>query len=88
MSRIEGKVRGYRALAQAYEVPLVVGVQFDAGDPYIGSQAVSMEPVSPWRWPEDLAGLLWIENQLPFRLVVRPNPGARRQLPQGLRPSD
>jgi hypothetical protein len=114
MSRIEGKVRGYRALAQAYEVPLVVTVgahrftgvtleqvddiltglpapkitcQFDAGDPYIGSQTVSLEPVRPWRWPEDLAGLLWIENQLPFRLAVRPNPTGRRKMPRALRPT-
>ncbi len=115
MSRIEGKVRGYRGLAQAYEVPLVVAVgahrftgvileqvddvltglpapkitfQFDAGDPYIGSQTVSMEPVPPWRWPEDLAGLLWIENQLPFRLAVRPNPAGRRQMPRRLLPAE
>jgi hypothetical protein len=57
--------------------------QFDAGDPYIGSQTVSMEPVPPWQWPEDLAGLLWIDNQLPFKLAVRPNPAAWRQLPPG-----
>ena len=111
MTRIEDKVRSYRALAEAYDVPLAVAVgahrftgvtldqvddlltglqapriifQFDAGDPYIGSQTVSMAPVPPWQWPGDLAGVLWIENQLPFRLSVRPNPAARRQLPPEL----
>jgi hypothetical protein len=63
-----------------------ISFQFDAGDPYIGAQSVRMAPVPPWQWPEDLAGLLWIENQLPFRLTVRPNRNARRQMPRTLLP--
>lgn len=61
--------------------------QFDAGDPWIGSQAVSLAPVPPWSWPDDLAGLLWIENQLPFSLVTRPNRDSRLARPPALRPS-
>ena len=34
-----------------------------------------------------LAGLLWIDNQLPFRLTTRPNPTARRQMPTAILPS-
>ena len=61
--------------------------QFDTGDPWIGTQTVSLAPVPPWTWPDDLAGLLWIENQLPFRLTGRPNQAARRQMPAALRSS-
>lgn len=55
--------------------------QFDYGDPYIGSQTVNWGPVPPWQWPDELAGLLWIENQLPFRLTARTNKTARRPMP-------
>jgi len=56
--------------------------QFNAGDPYIGkTQTVPWAPIPPWRWPEELSGLLWIENELPFGLVARPNSVARRQMP-------
>jgi hypothetical protein len=55
--------------------------QFGAGDPYIGEQTVRWAPIPPWQWPEELSGLLWIENELPFPLVARPNPGARRHMP-------
>lgn len=58
--------------------------QFDAGDPYVGQQAVRMAPVPPWRWPEDLAGLVWIDSHLPFPLTARPNPAGRHQMPQQL----
>jgi hypothetical protein len=61
--------------------------QFDAGDPWIGSQAVSLAPVPAWSWPDDLAGLLWIENRLPFGLVTRPNQDSRLAMPPALRPS-
>jgi hypothetical protein len=59
--------------------------QFDAGDPWIGSQTVSLAAVPAWSWPDDLAGLLWIENQLPFRLTTRPNQASRRQMLLALR---
>jgi hypothetical protein len=61
-----------------------ISFQFGPGDPYIGEQAVSTAPVPPWQWPEDLAGLLWIDSQLPFNLTPRPNPAARRQMPSAL----
>lgn len=111
MDRVEEKVRSYRDLAEAYEVPLVVAVgahrltgvtlqhiddmltglpspkitfQFNAGDPHIGEQTVSLVPVPPWPWPEDLAGLLWMDNELPFKFAARPNPNARRRMLQAL----
>jgi hypothetical protein len=52
--------------------------------PYVGEQAVSTAPVPPWQWPEDLASLLWIDSQLPFKLTPRPNPTASRQMPRAL----
>lgn len=55
--------------------------QFDAGDSYIGTQSVKLAAVPPWQWPEQLSGLLWIEDALPFTLIARPNPGARRLMP-------
>jgi hypothetical protein len=58
--------------------------QFNAGDPYIGEQIVNLAPVPPWTWPQDLAGLLWIDNLLPFEFTARPNPTARRQMPRAL----
>jgi hypothetical protein len=58
--------------------------QFSPGDPVIGQQTVQMGPVPPWDWPSDLAGLLWIANQLPFNLTTRPNPSARRPMPSML----
>ena len=61
--------------------------QFDAGDPYIGEQTVTTAPVPPWQWPEELAGLLWIENQLPFRLAACVNRSARRPMPRALLPT-
>lgn len=61
--------------------------QFDAGDPYIGSQTVRLAPEPAWSWPDALAGLLWIDNQLPFGLTARPNQEARRPMPSALSPS-
>ncbi len=58
--------------------------QFDAGDPYIGTQTVRLAPVPAWPWPDDLAGLLWIDNQLPFGLAARPNRATRRPMPPAL----
>ncbi len=114
MQRVEEKVRTYRGLAEAYDIPLMVAVgahrftgvtlehvkdmitglpspkmtfQFDTGDPYIGEQTVTAAPVPPWQWPEDLSGLLWIENQLPFRLAARVNQSARRLMPRALLPA-
>ena len=63
-----------------------VRFQFDASDPYIGTQTINLEPVAPWKWPGDLGGLLWIENQLPFNLTARPNPKADRGMPMELMP--
>jgi hypothetical protein len=62
--------------------------QFDYGDPYIGEQTLTAAPVPPWPWPEQLSGLLWIENQLPFQIAAKVNPHLRRQMPQALRPRD
>ena len=62
------------------EAPTIT-FQFNAGDPYIGTREVKMAPVPPWRWPQELSGLLWIENKLPFELIARPNPTALRQMP-------
>ncbi len=111
MEQVRQKVRTYRALAQQYDVPLLVGVgahrftgvrlqhiddiltgldapkiafQFSAGDPYIGEQTVRWAPAPPWQWPEDLSGLMWIENVLPFKIITRPNLGARRKIPGAL----
>ncbi|MGH3220343.1 MAG: hypothetical protein ACRDPY_16850 [Streptosporangiaceae bacterium] len=61
--------------------------QFNAGDPFIGAQTVSLAPIPPWGWPIDLAGLLWIGNELPFNLTARPNSTALRRLPAALMPS-
>jgi hypothetical protein len=60
--------------------------QFNAGDPFIGTQTVNMAPVPPWDWPSDLAGLLWVANELPFSLTARPNPTACRPMPAALMP--
>jgi hypothetical protein len=64
-----------------------ITLQFNAGDPHIGEQTVNWGPVPAWPLPDDLAGLLWIENELPFNLKPRPNPTARRQMPPVLLPS-
>jgi hypothetical protein len=61
-----------------------ITIQFDYGDPFIGGQTVTAGPVAAWPWPEELAGLIWIENQLPFKLTARPNPAARRPMPSAL----
>jgi hypothetical protein len=58
--------------------------QFNAGDPYIGGQTFNVAPVAPWSWPDGLTGLLWIENELPFRFTARPNPSAMGHMPPGL----
>ena len=60
--------------------------QFNVGDPFIGEQSVSMAPVPPWGWPGELAGVLWIENELPFKLTARRNPTAQWKLPAALLP--
>jgi hypothetical protein len=43
-------------------------------------QTVNMGPIAPWPRPKDLAGLLWLENQLPFLLASRPNLAAQRPM--------
>lgn len=58
--------------------------QFNAGDPFIGTQAVTMGPIPPWDWPTELAGLVWIANQLPFSLTTRPNLTAKRPMATAL----
>ena len=58
-----------------------ISFQLDASDPYIGTKTVNLAPVPPWEWPSDLAGLLWIENQLPFNLMPRSNPTAQWRMP-------
>jgi hypothetical protein len=60
--------------------------QFNAGDPFIGQQTVRMASIPPWDWPGDLAGLLWVTNQLPFGLTARSNPTAQRPMPAALMP--
>lgn len=55
--------------------------QFNLGDPYIGKHIVKLAAIPPWQWPANSSGLLWIENEPPFRLIARPNQRARRQLP-------
>jgi hypothetical protein len=60
--------------------------QFNAGDPHIGTQTVNLAPVPAWPWPDDLAGLLWVENRLPFSLTSRPNPTVQRPMPVELMP--
>jgi hypothetical protein len=62
--------------------------QFSPGDPFIGEHPVTAAPVAPWRWPKELAGLLWIENELPFRVAAQINPSAKRQMPRQLLPPD
>jgi hypothetical protein len=64
-----------------------ITLQFNAGDPFIGEQQVNLAPIPPWEWPSDLAGLLWIANQLPFGLTARPNPTTQRRMPTALMPS-
>ena len=44
-------------------------------------------PGPPVHGTPDNPGLLWIENQLPFSLTIRPNPAVRRQMPPTLLPS-
>jgi hypothetical protein len=61
-----------------------VTFQFNAGDPFIGEQTVSMAPIPAWEWPSDLAGLLWVANQLPFSIAARPNPAAHERMPTAL----
>ena len=58
--------------------------QFNAGDPFIGEQTVNWAPVPPWVWPQNLAGLIWIDNQRPFELTARLNPTRHRQIPRAL----
>lgn len=61
-----------------------IKLQFDQGDPYLGSQTLSLAPVPPWPWPRSLSGLLWISNKLPFSLTARGNPAAPRPMPHPL----
>jgi hypothetical protein len=61
--------------------------QFDASDPHIGSETVNMAPIPPRVWPEGLAGLLWIDNELPFPATIRPNPTSDRPIPAALLPA-
>ncbi|MBQ0896257.1 hypothetical protein KBX37_24720 [Micromonospora sp. U56] len=105
----DAKVSRYAAIAERYEVPLVVAVgahrftrvdlsdvddllagaptisfQFNPGDTFIGSTTINLARPQRWKMPADLACLLWLHNQPPFAATARPNPDARRPLPQQL----
>lgn len=60
----------------------VITMQFGGGDSFISeSVTVQWGPVEPWSMPPDLAALLWINHTFPFEMTVRPNPNARRPIP-------
>ncbi|MGW6413351.1 hypothetical protein ACWF95_40725 [Streptomyces vinaceus] len=59
-----------------------LSVQFDFGDSFI-HDPVEIDPSSPPRWtmPQDLAGVLWVNNDFPFTTAWRPNPAATTPAP-------
>jgi hypothetical protein len=60
-------------------------VQFNFGDWFIDEEQVDLARPPRWDMSADLAGLLWISNRYPFRVEAsRPNPGARRPMPEPL----
>ncbi|MEU7794850.1 hypothetical protein AB0B11_15595 [Micromonospora tulbaghiae] len=61
-----------------------VSFQFNIGDTFIGSKPINLARPPRWSMPTDLAGLLWLHNQLPFAATARPNPDGRRLLPDPL----
>jgi hypothetical protein len=92
--RVEDKVRKYRSLADAFDVPLVMAVgahrftgvgleqfdelltgsltataQFNFGDAWIAESTVDLARPERWEMPADLAGVLWVRNQMPFDLT-------------------
>jgi hypothetical protein len=58
--------------------------QFNLGDPWIGESTVNPGRPDRWEMPAGLAGMLWVDNQMPFGLAWRPNPGARRPMTTAL----
>lgn len=64
---------------------MTMTIQFDFGDVYFGDPVeVDMGRPSRWSMPEGLAGILWLDNQLPFGAAWRPNPHARTPVPPTL----
>lgn len=59
----------------------VITFQFGGGDTHLGEATVQWGPVEPWQMPPDLAALLWIDHTFPFEMTLRPNPNARRPIP-------
>jgi hypothetical protein len=109
--KVERKVSRYRALADRYDVPLIVAIgadrftgltlsivddllkgtptttmQFNIGDSFIGESQLDVARPPQWAMPAGLSGLLWISNELPFKLEAsRPNPKAAHPMPPVLR---
>lgn len=55
--------------------------QFNPGDTWIGESTVNLGQPERWRMPAELAGILWVGNQMPFGLDWRSNPDTRRPVP-------
>ncbi|GGU41012.1 hypothetical protein [Streptomyces violascens] len=64
-----------------------IRVQFDFGDSFI-HEPIEMQPDRPPRWtmPDDLAGVLWVDNTFPFTTQWRPNPHALIPAPAAFSP--
>lgn len=62
-----------------------LSVQFDFGDSFI-HHPVEIDPLNPPRWtmPDELAGVLWVNNDFPFTTDWRLNPTAGIPVPPGL----
>ncbi|HEY5986687.1 MAG TPA: hypothetical protein VIV12_09960 [Streptosporangiaceae bacterium] len=60
---------------------LTTTLQFNLGDAWIGEDTVNPARPDRWAMPAELAGMLWVDNQMPFSLAWRPNPDARRPVP-------
>jgi hypothetical protein len=58
--------------------------QFNLGDRWIGESTVNLGRPEQWAMPAELAGMLWVDNQMPFGMAWRPNPDARRPVPAAL----
>ena len=72
------KLSNFDDLLEGYEG---VTFQFGPGDSVIGQHTSVMGQPQRWTMPSELSGVLWIANEFPFEVAMRPNTDARRSLP-------
>lgn len=58
--------------------------QFNIGDTFIGAATINLANPPMWKMPSDLAGILWLDNQLPFSATARVNRAAYSLMPPAL----